>query len=467
MTTIWELDEGEEEVEGLDENGRPDPAYAEALGLIRAPFPRRTLAAAIDVAFLLVMQIPYAVFTVPLLLKFLQSRISAYGLVTHPSFVLAMVMAGVTVLLTLALCVVQGVLHGRKGLTIGKAMMGIRSVNAKTLQKPGFWRIVLRVLIVSAAGIVPLIGPLLFFLSALWDPERRGRAWHDYAAQLWMIDIRKGLDPYDDKRMRIARKMVKVELEPVAHELPSLATADGPEIAYRPAGRVSAGVLGVARSHRAEKAVGLSAQQPSSAPAPQPRTEEGRPILGGYRAGKSEQQDDASAPAMSGMPSDLTGSPAPVPPPQAPAPAVKAPQKSFTRSDPKPVPHPAPAPPDPPTRREARQRQAASIVLTMDTGSELTLHGLTIFGRDPQRPSGDESAHRVPVPDGTRSISKTHFALAPHREGVLVRDLGSTNGTFVVRGDAEREVAAGQPVVAVVGDTVRFGDRTITIGASR
>lgn len=505
MTTIWELDEGEQEIEGLDENGRPDPAYAEALGLIRAPFPRRTLAVVIDVAFYLVMQIPYWVFTVPLLLKFVQSRITAYGLVTHPSFLLAMIMAGVTLLLTLALCIVQGVMHGRKGMTIGKAMLGIRSINAKTLEKPGFWRIVLRLIIIGGAGIVPLLGPLLFFLSALWDPEKRGRAWHDYAVQLWMIDIRKGLNPYDDKRMRIARKMVKVELEPEAHELPSLATADGdrPATSYRPAGRVSAGVLGVARPHRVEKAVGLAAQQPRQAQQPLPRTEEGRPILGGYRTKGEQQPNDekretSSAPGIVlGMPSDLTGSPAPAPVPKAPAPAPQAPPQQappastppgptpqngpvpqgapLTRPAPDPAPRPAPnpagpptaPPPPPPTRREARQQPAPAYVLTIDTGSALTLQGLTIFGRDPQRREGYESAHRVPVPDDTRSISKTHFALAPQAGGVEVRDLGSTNGTFVVRDGSERDVAAGQAVVAAVGDTVRFGDRTITIGAPR
>ena len=48
--TIWEVGDDEKVIEGLDELGRPDPAYAAALGLVHAPMLRRALAA--DVAAL-------------------------------------------------------------------------------------------------------------------------------------------------------------------------------------------------------------------------------------------------------------------------------------------------------------------------------------------------------------------------------------------------------------------------------
>jgi hypothetical protein len=35
---IWEVEEHKPVIEGLDAAGRPDPAYAAALGLVRAPF---------------------------------------------------------------------------------------------------------------------------------------------------------------------------------------------------------------------------------------------------------------------------------------------------------------------------------------------------------------------------------------------------------------------------------------------
>src|SRR5690606_21895334 len=96
---------------------------------------------------------------------------------------------------------VQGLLHGKKGVTIGKAFCGIRSVNVKTLERPGFWRITLRAVIYIASWVLPVIGPALFLVSPLFDSERRGRGWLDLAASTWFVDIRAGLNPYDRKRM--------------------------------------------------------------------------------------------------------------------------------------------------------------------------------------------------------------------------------------------------------------------------
>ena len=76
-------------------------------------------------------------------------------------------------------------------------MFGIRSVNVRTLERPGFWRgEVVRYLVMVASFIVPLIGPLLVIaLSPLFDPERRGRGWPDLAGATWFVDVRHGLDP--------------------------------------------------------------------------------------------------------------------------------------------------------------------------------------------------------------------------------------------------------------------------------
>ncbi|WP_417509076.1 RDD family protein [Microbacterium sp.] len=285
MTTIWEVDDADEEIEGLDAAGRPDPAYAAALGLIRAPYGRRFLAVTIDIVVYLIVQIPYWVFSVPLLLMFARSEITLYGLVAHPNFFVAVLIAGITALLTLALLIVQGAFQGRAGVTIGKAITGIRSINVVRLAKPGFWRIVLRTLIVGASNIVPVIGPTLMFCSALGDSEKRGRAWHDHATQVWLIDVKKGLDPYDGKRMRIARKVVKVEIAPQSRDLPSLATAESSAVEpeYRPAHSVSAGVLGIAKAKRAgrDDSVGIVAQHLGSASAVTAAEKEGGRVGGG------------------------------------------------------------------------------------------------------------------------------------------------------------------------------------------
>lgn len=46
---IWEIDQPEDRPDGVDAMGRPDPAYAAALGLVRAPFGRRSLAFLLDI----------------------------------------------------------------------------------------------------------------------------------------------------------------------------------------------------------------------------------------------------------------------------------------------------------------------------------------------------------------------------------------------------------------------------------
>ena len=66
---IWEVAEHVDRIEGLTADGKPDPDYAASLGLKEAPLGRRALGAGVDIVVYLLLQIPYLVFTVPLLLK--------------------------------------------------------------------------------------------------------------------------------------------------------------------------------------------------------------------------------------------------------------------------------------------------------------------------------------------------------------------------------------------------------------
>lgn len=440
MTAIWEIDDGAEEIPGLDADGRPDPAYAARLGLIRAPFPRRALSVFIDVVVYLLVQLPLWLFAMPLVFLYFLGDLSLYGFVTHPSFLLAAIMAGATVLLTLVLGIVQFALHGRKGTTIGKAIFGLKSVHVAKLGRPGFWRVVLRSIIVSASGLV-VVGPLVVVLSSLWDTERRGRGWHDHATRVWMIDIRKGLDPYDDKRMRVARKAAEAAEIAERPGLPSLATstASGSAPEYRPAARVSAGVLGVARTHADDDAPPVGLPDTVAAPSVTPRGDAPQVVLG--------------------VPTNLRGAP-----PERPAPRMP------DRAEPEPEPPPAspeapssdasvpPVPPRPPAPPES--------VLVLDTGQRIRVAGRVLLGRDPQARADIGDARLVAIPDDTRSISKTHLSLRVTERGIELSDLGSTNGTEIERDGQIAVVAPGAAVLAARGDTVRFGDRTFVIHLS-
>ncbi|GAA4429388.1 hypothetical protein GCM10023169_31700 [Georgenia halophila] len=478
---IWEVDDGDQQkIEGLDEDGRPDPAYAAALGLVPAPLGRRSVAFLIDFAVYLVLQAPYLIFAAPLLLMLFTARISWYGFLNHPQFILAVVMAGVTTLLTLAFCIVQLALHGRKGTTLGKAVMGIRSVNVRTLEKPGIRRVLLRSLVLWGSAVV-VVGPILFLISPLFDPQQRGRGWLDMVGRTWFVDIREGLQPYDDKRMRIARKTVKAEPVARPRAMPSLATSNdgGGQEPYRPGARVSAGVLGVARPHGAgpRPVVGLGQETVDDAPEAPPTP--GRPAAGAYRPADQARKD-----ARTARPSTTASAPSPgsaaiagAPPPSPPSAGVGAPAGSHTlvtglpgAPSPSAPPSGASAEPvgasrhgDPDDVEQTSLRGPDGFVLQLDSGERVAITETHVLGRNPAVPDSVRGARRMPVADDTRSVSKTHLAVRPVERGIEVIDQHSTNGTSVVHDGAERPLAAGQPGLALPGDTIRFGDRTAVV----
>lgn len=514
---IWEIDEKTQAIEGLDAAGRPDPAYAAALGLLRAPFGRRALAATIDAGIWVLLQLPLWIGAVPLLLKLATGAISTYGFVNHPDFVLAVVMAAVTLLLSLVFLVVQLILQGTKGVTIGKAIAGIRTVNVRTLERPRVGSIFLRFLIVGAAGIVPLFGPALILISPTFDPEGRGRGLHDKAAKVWLVDVRKGLNPYDEKRMRVARKVVKAEPTPERSALPSLATSaePGAQPAYRPGNRVSAGVLGVARPYEAHErpTVGLSLATPAAEAVP---SEAGKPVLGGYRIAEGERAAGADAAAHAAEiaavipePAEPVALPAvprpapmvtpaqpvtpgfsvqPVTPVPAAQPAVAPVAAPTPVAQPAPVaapapvaqpvaPHPVtpvvpqpvasqPVAAQPVTRAPAAPQPtpapAPRFELRLDTGESILITEPVLLGRNPDA-AVHPGARAIALPDDSRSLSKTHMLVRPVEGGLEITDCHSTNGSGLTRGGTDYSVTAGTPVVTTDGDTIRLGDRTAAV----
>lgn len=439
---IWEIDDRAPVIEGLDAHGRPDPAYAASLGLLPAPRGRRVLAALLEWFLAGLITIPAFIVLVPLLTQIAAGAFDAERFFARDDLVWIIVAVAVSQGLMTVFIIVQLVLHGRKGVTLGKAICGIRSVNVKTLERPRFWRgAVVRYLVAYVSLVIPLIGPLLVVvLSPLFDIERRGRGWLDLAAGTWFVDVRKGLNPYDQKRMRIARKRVKTPEHQEKAPLPSLATpmARDAVAEYVPSARLSGGVIGAHRS------------TPSAAPT------EGTAVESMVSAVPPSLATGAQAPSYA-PPAAI---PAPIPAP-APAPAQPAPV---------PEPMPAPAPvasppvvPEPAASGAEPTPAGVRAVLVLDNGDRIEVRGTTIFGRSPSAAAGEGEAHLVRVHDDTRSVSKTHIAVIPARRGVFVVDRASTNGSAVVRNGSETALVAGHPAEVQLGDTVRFGDRTLQV----
>lgn len=403
QASIWELPGDERRVEGLDRHGRPDPAYAEALGLVTAPLGRRTAAALIDIGVYVVLLLPFIFLALPLLRRLLTGRITWYGFVNHPDFLVCVIVAAVTLLLTILFLVTQVVVQAKWGFTLGKLATGLRAVNVSTLAKPGFWRAAGRALL-AWAPVVTVLGTLVVLASPLWSRDRR-RGWHDLVGRTWLVDVRQGLNPYDAKRMRIARKTVTSTPAPRAMSLPSLATTTSGDAtnAYRPGARTSAGVLGAARPHAVDGrvVVGLTGFEPGQ-PAPVPEVGNSEPRLGAY----------------------LPTTPA--------APDAVAPDSTV----------------------------GAAITLLFDSGQSVQLSGPVVIGRAPVAVDG---ALPLAVADPDSSMSKTHVVLRPVAAGLEVIDQGSTNGTALVREGQEQPLAMGEVGVARFGDTLRIGDRTARV----
>ena len=192
-------------------------ARAELLGVRRAPYGRRVLATIIDA-------LPVIVFAIPL--WFVPAALSA----PDGQGVLLVVLAAVGLLLMVIYALLQVGSHGRRGQTFGKQMMRLRTIRATTFRPIRFGRALGHAALFAAAGVVPVVGTALMALSPLFDPEKRGRGWHDHAVGAWMIDLR-AVDPTDPVAFENARgraRVRSVSLANAARATPQAPAAPAP-----------------------------------------------------------------------------------------------------------------------------------------------------------------------------------------------------------------------------------------------
>lgn len=206
---------------------------AERLGMVAAAPGVRTWAFVIDLLVMLLLAAPVAV-----------GWMLDLGL-------LSTILVIVGIALPVVFGIVQLLLHGRRGVTVGKASMRLRSVSVRDYGRPGFWRVVLRALVLIASNVLPVIGPFVLLTSALWNG--RGRSVLDRIAGCWLIDVREGVDPFDESQLRRARRSLEEPLRDVSEHLPSLATiasASRPALDER---RSRSGIVGVSRQTWSER----------------------------------------------------------------------------------------------------------------------------------------------------------------------------------------------------------------------
>jgi len=457
-STIWELPETTRNIEGLDDQGRPDPAYATALGLLEAPLGRRAAAAAVDVGLLILVMTPFVVLALPVVGRFLTGRIDWYGVVNHPDAMPTLVGTAVSAVLVLVLVSVQIGCTGVLGWTVGRLVTGIRVIDVATLERPGVRLALLR----GASVWVPIlivVGPLAVMASSLGRVQGRHRGLHERMSRTWSVDVRSGLDPYDEKRMRLARKIAVAEPPLRSRSLPTLnAVVQGH--GYQPGPRTGAGVLGVAEPHPPGRrhVVGLMGLAVDETDAPASAT-------GAFLEQPAPPDPVPGAPAPRRASDALTTQNRPARPSPAPT-TVERPLTqpvatigtAATRAQ---------GDPPPPAAPESVPRTSAgrALLLRLDVGTVLPVDRTLLLGRQPTHPDGEPSSATslVEVPDPSLSVSKTHVLVRPVGGAVEVVDQGSKNGTSILRAGEAHALRPGEVGVARVGDSIHFGDRTADV----
>jgi hypothetical protein len=212
-----------------------------------------------------------------------------------------------------------------------------------------------------------------------------------------------------------------------------------------------------------------------------------------YRAGPPA---GGYQPPQGGMPSASASAPPVAPPPITPPPGTAMPPgrrpsagqpptgqpptaQPATGLPPQEVGPPQQAPVGPPAEAYSETQLAApppgyppsvaappqtGWLAVLDDGRELSLTGLVLLGRNPQAQPGEEDAQLIKIADETRTVSKSHLAIAVDSGGVFVVDRGSTNGSTVTTSNGvSTRCAAGEVVRVAEGSIVSIGDHWLEI----
>ncbi|WP_148611444.1 RDD family protein [Nocardioides rubriscoriae] len=317
---------------------------------------------------------------------------------------------GVIVATVVLVSLVFAVLLGVAGTSPGKALVGLRVVRAADGGPIGLSKALLRTAVLGMFTLPTLgLGLATLAWTAVMDPGGRRRGGHDRMTDAVVVDVRPApVAAVEDPRPRAIVNLTAMRLMPSPVPDPT----------------------------------------PAPTPVPAPARISGPPT---------------AAPPVPAAPA----APAPAPPAQAPPspPTAPVPTAPTMPVAPAPVAPPAAALSGPTVRRpDPVASTATRWRVTFDTGETFVVEGLALVGRRPEGRAGEPVAHLVPLRSSDMSLSKTHAQFQVVPDGALVvMDRGSTNGSVVVRQGVSKSLTAGRPSTLVDGDTVRFGDRTMTV----
>lgn len=384
----------------------------------------------------------------------------------------------VPALLLLLLAAGQWFAEAFAGRTLGGALLGTRTVSARTGRPAGLWAILVRSVVQALGGVLAGIGVYVVAGSGAWDegPERRG--WHDKAAGTLVLRARPPRQP---------------ETAPVA-------ATPAPRPAPTPTPPRPTPTTGPPPARPAE--------QPATPEGTRTAPEPGTPPV----AGESTTPHDprAATPAATGVHEDRGATPAsdeaPAPAPAPLAPAAPAAPPATSAAPPPPLAGESVTPHDPrvalpatPGAHEVRgetpgdtaggglpdstvptvpvlgdlehtrvagwgtREDVGPVVLALASGERVAVTGPGLIGRRPHAEGGPWS-HVLAVVDPEQSVSSTHLAFRPVPGGLEVVDRGSTNGTVLVDPDGKPwTLVPAQPAHVTAGWTLVLGTYRIPL----
>lgn len=110
---------------------------------------------------------------------------------------------------------------------------------------------------------------------------------------------------------------------------------------------------------------------------------------------------------------------------------------------------------------ESNQLKQSVAILTLHnrtSGQTITVHKDCILGRKPSI-NPELPIDTIKIADSTRTVSRNHAAIYFDDQGrVLVEDLNSMNGTYIIEKDHEIQASAGNPQELRNNDLLRIGD---------
>ncbi|HEY0217654.1 MAG TPA: RDD family protein [Cellulomonas sp.] len=389
------------------------------------------------------------------------------------------------------------------GCTLGSALLGIRTVSARTGRPAGLWAVLVRSVVQALGSLLAGVGVYLVAASGAWDegPEQRG--WHDKAARTMVLRAaylsgRRGRrDPADTGESAAPDPRSGAVAAGGLVPVPSPGPTPGPPVPVPPVPvppvvptpTVPPAVTSDPGAPPARATalpaqpgpVQVAASSPGPEPAPDPDAPTTRttdPVTSDSPSARDplavvpEPEVPARSTATPVLPAVTPGPAAGAP--SHPLPAASGRDGGADAGDDLPdltVPT-VPLPGGLEHTRVGGWAPRAGVTgpdvplrLLFDTGEQIDVRGPGLVGRRPV-PGEDVWVHLVAVDDPDQSVSKTHLAFRPDCAGLVVTDRGSTNGTVLIDPAGSRWVLPpDEPALVAAGWSLVLGQRTVRVEA--